>query len=76
MSGHRAPLTQHKAVPIIDCHIHLFDTWRPGGVPWPETTDTAIYKPLLPRGYARTARPVGVVSAIAIQASPLEGANL
>ena len=27
---------------VIDAHIHLFDTDRPGGVPWPEKTD-AIY---------------------------------
>jgi L-fuconolactonase len=59
------------AIPVIDAHIHLFDTSRPGGVPWPEKTDTAIYRSSLPDRYARIARPFGVVGAIAIEASPL-----
>ena len=62
-------------VPIIDSHIHLFDTNRPGGVPWPYKTDTAIYKPALPERYASIARPFGVVGAIAIEASPLPTDN-
>lgn len=63
------------AIPIIDSHIHIFDTTRPGGVPWPEKTDVAIYKPALPERYARIAEPLGVVGAIAIEASPLEADN-
>lgn len=58
-------------VPIIDTHIHLFDTLRPGGVPWPEKTDTAIYKPALPDRFAKETAALGVVGAIAIEASPL-----
>lgn len=64
-----------KQIPIIDCHIHMFDTTRPGGVPWPDKSDTAIYKPALPGRYARIARPLGVVGAIAVEASPLESDN-
>ncbi len=63
------------SMPIIDSHIHLFDTSRPGGVPWPEKTDVAIYKPALPDRYARIAEPLGVVGAIAIEASPLKSDN-
>ncbi len=66
---------QPKTSPIIDCHIHMFDTARPGGVPWPEKSDAAIYKPSLPDRYARIARPLGVVGAIAVEASPLESDN-
>ena len=62
-------------VPVIDCHIHLFDTTRPGGVPWPTPDDKAIYKPSLPARYAQIARPLGVVGAIAVEASPLESDN-
>jgi len=62
-------------LPIIDTHIHLFDTRRPGGVPWPEKTDAALYKPALPDRYARLARPFGVVGAIAVEASPLVSDN-
>lgn len=64
-----------SAIPIIDSHIHLFDTERPGGVPWPEKSDTAIYQPALPDRYARIARPLGVVGAIAVEASPLAQDN-
>lgn len=62
-------------IPIIDAHIHLFDTSRPGGVPWPEKSDAAIYKPALPSRYASVAEPLGIVGAIAIEASPLESDN-
>ena len=59
-----------SGVPIIDAHIHLFDPTRPGGVPWPEKTDTALYRPALPTRYAALARPHGVVGAIAVECSP------
>jgi L-fuconolactonase len=64
-----------KATPILDAHIHLFDTSRPGGVPWPEKTDAAIYKPALPERLIKLAAPFGVVGAIAIEASPLKSDN-
>ena len=63
-----------KRTPVIDAHIHLFDTGRPGGVPWPEKTDV-IYRPALPERYAGIAKPYGVVGAIAVEASPLPSDN-
>ena len=30
------------SMPIIDTHIHLFDTERPGGVPWPSKNNHAF----------------------------------
>lgn len=60
--------------PVIDAHIHLFDTSRPGGVPWPEKSDE-IYRPALPDRYATIAKPFGVVGAIAVEASPLRSDN-
>lgn len=59
----------------IDTHIHLFDTMRLGGVPWPEKTDTEIYKPALPDRYEGLTAGLGVVGAIAIEASPLPSDN-
>jgi len=59
----------------IDTHIHLFDTTRVGGVPWPEKTDTEIYKPALPDRYESLTAGLGVVGAIAIEASPLPSDN-
>jgi L-fuconolactonase len=61
-------------LPVVDTHIHLFDTRRPGGVPWPEKTDE-IYLPALPPRYAGISKPFGVVGAIAVEASPLKGDN-
>jgi L-fuconolactonase len=61
--------------PIIDSHIHLFDPNRPGGVPWPEKSDTALYQPATPERYAALSAPLGVVGAIAIEASNLASDN-
>lgn len=68
---HSAP----PSVPIIDTHIHLYDPTRPDGVPWPEKTDAAIYKPALPARYEQLARPEGIVGAIAIECSPRKSDN-
>jgi predicted TIM-barrel fold metal-dependent hydrolase len=66
------PLLQalSASIPVIDTHIHLFDPLRPGGVPWPEKSNTVLYQPALPDRYARFAQPHGVVGAIAIECSP------
>jgi L-fuconolactonase len=58
------------ARPIIDAHIHLFDPTRSGGVPWPDQTDTVLYRPALPPRYKSLAMPLGVVGAIAVECSP------
>jgi L-fuconolactonase len=58
------------AMPIIDCHIHLFDVNRPQGVPWPDKTDKALYKTALPDRYRKIAVPLGIVGAIEVEASP------
>jgi predicted TIM-barrel fold metal-dependent hydrolase len=57
-------------MPILDTHIHLFDTKRPQGVPWPSKTDAVLYKPALPARYREIATPLGVRGAIAIECSP------
>jgi L-fuconolactonase len=56
--------------PIIDTHIHLFDPARPGGVPWPESSDQKLYRSALPPRYASVAEPHGVAGAIAVECSP------
>jgi len=58
------------ALPIIDAHIHLFDPTRPGGVPWPDPSDTVVYKPASPPRFKSLAAPLGVVGAIAVECSP------
>ncbi len=57
------------AGPIIDCHIHLFDPYRPQGIPWPTPAD-AIYKPHLPEDYWQVAARHSITGVIAVEASP------
>lgn len=59
-----------SSIPVVDCHIHLFDPTRAGSVPWPEKTDTVLYRPALPDRYEKLAKPHGVVGAIAVECSP------
>ena len=61
-------------IPKIDTHIHLFDTSRPQGVPWPPKS-SAIYRPALPQRYAELSQPFDVVGAIAVEASPWPSDN-
>jgi L-fuconolactonase len=60
---------------IVDAHIHLFDPSRPGGVPWPEKSDPVLYQPSTPERYQRVTAGLGVVAAIAVEASPLASDN-
>jgi len=66
----RERLAAAAAVPIIDTHIHLFDTTRPQGVPWPDKEDSVLYRPALPARYRRVTERLGVVGAIVIECSP------
>ena len=58
------------AIPIIDTHIHLFDTSRPQGVPWPPKDNSVLYHSALPERLRQIAVPLGVVGAIEVEASP------
>lgn len=65
-----APALAQSSIPIIDTHIHLFDTERPQGVPWPPKDDKIRYKPALPPRYIELTRNLGVVGAIELECSP------
>lgn len=58
------------ASPIVDTHIHLFDTTRPQGVPWPAQDNPTLFQPAMPARLRRTATPFGVTGAIAVECSP------
>lgn len=65
---------QPPPIPIIDCHIHLFDQTRPQGAPYsagPKNTE-----PALPPRYRKLASPLGIVGAIEVEASPWIEDNL
>src|SRR6266850_1345912 len=73
-----ANAAQAPPIPIIDTHIHLFDPTRPQGAPYsgprpaPGATAIAAY----PERYRRLAVRLGVVGAIAVEASPWIEDNL
>jgi len=64
------PAEAAAKMPIIDCHIHLFDVNRPQGVPWPDKADKVLYKTALPDRYRKIAVPLGITGAIEVEASP------
>ncbi|HZP03407.1 MAG TPA: amidohydrolase family protein [Terracidiphilus sp.] len=74
-AGPQFTQSENLAGAAIDTHIHLFDTLRPGGVPWPEKTDMALYKPALPDRFIGQSAHFGIVGAIAIECSPLKSDN-
>ncbi|HUK16078.1 MAG TPA: amidohydrolase family protein [Bryobacteraceae bacterium] len=65
---------QSKPIPIIDCHIHLFDQTRPQGAPY--SGGGANKEPALPARYRKLASPLGIVGAIEVEASPWVEDNL
>jgi L-fuconolactonase len=64
-----------EAIPIIDTHIHLFDGTRPQGAPY-KGGRKFPGGVALPAMYAAFARPLGIVGALEIDASPWVEDNL
>jgi L-fuconolactonase len=58
-----------EPIPVIDTHIHLFDTSRPQGVPWPAKDDKVLYHTALPERYRKLALPFGIKGAIEVECS-------
>jgi L-fuconolactonase len=71
------PTQAATAIPIIDTHIHLFDPNRPQGVPYAGPPNSPTHKVgAFPATYASLARPLGIVGAIEVEASPWVEDNL
>ena len=64
-------VTAEEPVPIIDTHVHLYDSTRPGGIPWPPETNELIYRKNLPDRLREVTEGLNVVGAIKVEASPL-----
>ena len=56
-------------IPIIDTHIHLYDTTREEGLPWPPESDTVLYRPILPADFNRVADANGITATVIVEAS-------
>jgi len=65
-----APPQDPQPLQAIDTHIHLFDTEREQGVPWPPKDDPVKYKPTLPSRFRETVEGLHVEGAVAVEASP------
>jgi L-fuconolactonase len=66
-SADERPLPKVKH--MIDTHIHLYDTTREGGVPWPPKNDAVLYKPHLPAEFKRASKLTGLTGVIIVEAS-------
>lgn len=58
-----------KVKHMIDTHIHLYDTTREDGVPWPPATDKVLYKPHLPGEFVQVSKSTGLTGVVIVEAS-------
>lgn len=54
---------------IIDTHIHLYDTSRPEGVPWPPPSDDVLFRPTVARHFDAICAANGVTATVIVEAS-------
>ena len=54
---------------IVDTHIHLYDPFREGGTPWPESDDKTLYHTTRADRWLERAIPCGVDGAIVVECS-------
>jgi L-fuconolactonase len=75
-SGHGIAAPKLPAdIPIIDSHIHLFDASRPQGAPYKGPKEFTSHISL-PGPYRALAAPLGIVGAVAVEASSWVEDNL
>lgn len=56
------------AIPIIDCHVHLWDTARPAGLGWIKKDDKVLHRSFLPKDHEPIAGANGVRGVVVVQA--------
>lgn len=56
-------------IPVVDTHIHLYDTTRPEGLPWPPETDKVLYRPVLTEHFDQVAKENGIAATVIVEAS-------
>ena len=70
-----APQGPTGNIPVIDTHIHLYDTTREGGVPWPPPSDQVLYRPTLPKHFDKVTSVNGVKATVIVEASDIVADN-
>ncbi len=54
-----------ESLPVIDCHVHLWDTRRPQ-MTWPRKEHVKLYRPFLPEKHAPICRANGVKGVVVV----------
>src|SRR5262245_50470372 len=67
----QATLSSAAQVPIIDTHIHLYDSKRSGGAQWPSPEDPFPGPQSLPSRFRQVVAAHNVVGAVVVEASSL-----
>ncbi len=67
--GPEKPSSEGDPIPVIDTHIHLYDTNRSEGVPWPRTTDKVLYRPVLSQHFDAICEANEVTATVIVEAS-------
>ena len=70
MAAGVTPLAAQAPIPILDTHIHLFDTTRKEGVPWPPKENKKLYQPAMPPRFRKLVEGLNVMGAIEVECSP------
>lgn len=60
---------------VVDGHMHVYDTERPEGVPWPTEQEAKIFRPHLPAEYRELAEQSGIESAVLVITGEWEADN-
>jgi len=60
---------QSADIPIIDTHIHLYDTNRAQGLPWPPKDDEVLYRPVLTEHFDKVSDENGINATVIVEAS-------
>ena len=67
--GVEKPAGETDPIPVIDTHIHLYDTNRSEGVPWPPTSDKVLYRPVLSQHFDAISEANDVTATVIVEAS-------
>ncbi|MEQ1850821.1 MAG: hypothetical protein ABMA01_04425 [Chthoniobacteraceae bacterium] len=62
-----ARAAETDAIPIVDCHVHLWDIARPEGIQWIQNGDAVLSRSFLPEHHAPIAKAGGVRAVIIVQ---------
>jgi len=63
------PVGESDPIPVIDTHIHLYDTNRTEGVPWPPPSDKTLYRPVLPHHFDAICKANLISGTVIVEAS-------